>query len=91
MGIIEKTMETTTMGYIGYRIWGIWGSYYIISKAISYLLKGDYRVFLSFAHPVGMGPAFVSGNPYSAKIQQRSRPARKELLSILRRPASAAN
>ena len=21
-------METTTMGFIGYRIWGIWGSYY---------------------------------------------------------------
>ena len=29
MGIMEKTMETTIMGYIGYRyrIWGTWGSY----------------------------------------------------------------
>ena len=25
------------------RIRGIWGSYYIIPKAIFYLLKGDYR------------------------------------------------
>ena len=25
------------------RIWGIWGSYYNIPKAIFYLLKGDYR------------------------------------------------
>ena len=24
------------------RIWGIWGSYYNIPKAIFYLLKGDY-------------------------------------------------
>ena len=35
-------METTIMGYIGYRIWGIWGSYYNIPKAIFYVLKGDY-------------------------------------------------
>ena len=26
------------------RIWGIWGSYYNIPKAIFYLPKGDYRV-----------------------------------------------
>ena len=26
------------------RIWGIWGSYRNIAKAIFYLLKGDYRV-----------------------------------------------
>ena len=25
------------------RIWGIWGSYYNIPKAIFYLLKGDSR------------------------------------------------
>ena len=25
------------------RIWGIWGSYYNIPKAIFYLLKGDYK------------------------------------------------
>ena len=25
------------------RIWGIWGSYYNMPKAIFYLLKGDYR------------------------------------------------
>ena len=25
-------------------MWGIWGSYYNIAKAILYLLKGDYRV-----------------------------------------------
>ena len=29
-------------------MWGIWGSYYDIPKAIFYLLKGDYRV-LGFA------------------------------------------
>ena len=27
MGIMEKKMETTILGYIGYRIWGIWESY----------------------------------------------------------------
>ena len=26
------------------RIWGIWGTYYNIPKAILYLLKGDYRL-----------------------------------------------
>ena len=26
------------------RIWGTWGSYYNIPKAIFYLLKGDYKV-----------------------------------------------
>ena len=46
MGIMEKKMETTIMGYIGYRIWGIWGSYYNISKAIFYLLTGDYIIIL---------------------------------------------
>ena len=25
-------------------MWGIWGSYYDIPKAIFYLLKGDYEV-----------------------------------------------
>ena len=35
-------METIIMGYIGFRIWGIWGSYYNIRKATFYLLKGDY-------------------------------------------------
>ena len=25
------------------RIWGLWGSYYNIPKAIFYLLKGDYN------------------------------------------------
>ena len=39
MGIMEKNMETTIMGWIGYRTWSIWGSY----KAMSYLLKGDYN------------------------------------------------
>ena len=43
MGIMEKKMETTIMGFIGYRIWGIWGSWYNRPKAIFYLLKGDYR------------------------------------------------
>ena len=42
--------ETTIMGYIGHRIWGIWGSYYTIPKAIFYLLKGDLY------HGVSMGP-----------------------------------
>ena len=36
-------METTIMGYIGYRIWGIWGSYYKIPKAIFCLLKADHN------------------------------------------------
>ena len=39
MGIMEKKMETTIMGYIGYRIWG---SYCNIPKARFYLLEGDY-------------------------------------------------
>ena len=26
------------------RIWGIWGSYYNIPKAVFYLLKGDRRL-----------------------------------------------
>ena len=43
MGIMEKKVETTMIGYIGYRIWGIGGSYYKIPKAIFYLLKGDYK------------------------------------------------
>ena len=30
-------METTMMGYIAYRVWGIWGSYDNIPKAIFYL------------------------------------------------------
>ena len=42
--IMEKKMETIVMGYIGYRTWGIWESYYNLLKAILYLLKGDYRV-----------------------------------------------
>ena len=33
-------METIIMGDIGYRIWGIWGSYYTMPKTIFYLLKG---------------------------------------------------
>ena len=34
-------MEITIMGYIGYRIWGIWGSHYSIPKLILYQLKRD--------------------------------------------------
>ena len=34
-------MESTIMGYIGYRLWGIWGSYSNIPKPIFYLLQGD--------------------------------------------------
>ena len=40
MGIMKK-METTIMGFIGYRIWAIWGPYYNVPKAIFYLFKGD--------------------------------------------------
>ena len=40
---MENKMETTIMGYTGYRIWDTWGSYYNIPKAIVYLLKGDYK------------------------------------------------
>ena len=32
------------------RIWGIWGSYYNIPKAIFYLLNGDYRVKGQYLH-----------------------------------------
>ena len=58
MGIVETKMQTITMGYIGCRIRGIWGSYYIIPKAIFYLLKGDYTSKMlgpcrfSGAHPI---------------------------------------
>ena len=45
MGIIEKKTETTIRGYVGYRIWGMWGPYCNIPEAIFYLLKGDYRVW----------------------------------------------
>ena len=43
-----KQVERSGCGvYCGFsqvdRIWGIWGSYYNIPKAIFYLLKGDYR------------------------------------------------
>ena len=38
---MEENMEATIMGSIGYRIWGIWGSYCNIPKAIVCLLKGD--------------------------------------------------
>ena len=43
---MEKKMETTIMGYIGYRIWGIWGSHHNIPKAIFYLLRGGYNMGL---------------------------------------------
>ena len=32
------------------RIWGIWGSYYNILKAIFYLLKGDYKACWTTAY-----------------------------------------
>ena len=55
MGIMEKKMESTIYYnriYILGRIWGIWGSYYNIPRAIFYLLKGDYnRMVLLPAHP----------------------------------------
>ena len=49
---MEKKMETTILGlgFRGYsfpyvdRIWGIWGSYCNIYKAIFCLPKEDYRV-----------------------------------------------
>ena len=34
-------METTIMGSIGYRIWGIWGSCYKILKSYSIYLRGS--------------------------------------------------
>ena len=48
MGIMEKKMETVIMGYMGSRIWGIWGSYYNIPKAIFYPIKGDSSLCLRF-------------------------------------------
>ena len=42
-------METTILGFKVYslpqvdRIWGIWGSFCNIPKAIFYLLEGDYK------------------------------------------------
>ena len=44
MGIMEKKMESTIMACIGYRIWGIWGSYSNLPKAIFYPLKRDYML-----------------------------------------------
>ena len=35
-------METTIMGYIGYRIWGIWGSYYHIPKTITQIRVSEF-------------------------------------------------
>ena len=35
MGIMDKKMETTIMGYIGYGIWSIW------DLIISYVLGGS--------------------------------------------------
>ena len=39
MGIMEKKMETPIMGYMGCRIWSIWGSSFNKPKATFYLLK----------------------------------------------------
>ena len=39
------------------RIWGIWGSYYNIPKAIFYLLKGDYILY--YIHTRNLGPAVL--------------------------------
>ena len=48
------------------RIWGIWGSYYRIPKAIFYLPKGDYR--FEFGREVGaasfLPPAVPSSNGF---------------------------
>ena len=33
------------------RIWGMWGSYYTIPKAIFYLLKGDYKTYTLIPKP----------------------------------------
>ena len=33
-------------------MWGIWGSYYSITKAMPYLLKGDYRRGLVERSPI---------------------------------------
>ena len=35
------------------RIWGVWGSYYNIFKAIFYLLKGDYQLCTFLGTPNG--------------------------------------
>ena len=44
MGIMEKKMETTIMSYVGYRIWGIRGSYFNIPKGhILSTLGGLYQ------------------------------------------------
>ena len=39
MEIMAKKMEATIMGYIGHRIWGIWGSSYNIPE--SKLVRGS--------------------------------------------------
>ena len=36
----SSTFETYSPPYVD-RIWGIWGSYYNVPRAIFYLLKGD--------------------------------------------------
>ena len=58
--IMEKKMETTIMGYLGYRIWGIWESYYNIPKAIFYLSEGDYN-------PKPLVPSAFDGPLYSTQ------------------------
>ena len=45
---MEKKKETIIMGFIGYRIWGIWGSDFDIPKATFYLVKEDYRQLATF-------------------------------------------
>ena len=41
MRVQQLNLQTSSLREVD-RIWGIWGSYYNIPKAIFYLLKGDY-------------------------------------------------
>ena len=59
-------METTIMGHMGYRIWGIWGSYYNLPRTIFCLLKWDYKLpdpMLDFRPAVGKTNAFLVETP----------------------------
>ena len=50
------------------RIWGIWGPYYNIPKAIFYLLQGDYRVWGLGCREVAVRTAETSKEEAVAKV-----------------------
>ena len=43
LGFLSEFQENLYSPPEVHRIWGIWGSYYTIPKAIFYILKGGYK------------------------------------------------